>query len=249
MKLTALISGLFATVVAMLVSVSANATVPFTEDFTTTANWSISTNTADPLVAPTFNSSGGPDNSSYISRTAPTLNSSGAIVRSILFRAQDEYDSNNGSSNGQFEGNWIADGINRFSMFVRHSAPDPLSYFVRFATPSNSPAVSGEGFFSVQPNTWTKLSIDILTSNIKTSVADLDHQLTVEGPPAFFNSTFSNVGHIQVGVSLPANSGAAGPFVFDLDKASIGVVPEPATCLLTMAGAVFMMASRRRRAR
>jgi len=207
------------------------ATVPFIESFTSSAsNWADGPGTN--FVG--FVASGGPDGSSYVSTSATAFNlADDAAV--VLFRGQDEFN----SSAHAFEGNWITSGINKFSVYVRHDAPVSLQYFVRFATPSNFPGTAAEKTTSVNPNVWTQLTFDIVPSNINV-------ELFPEGPPSFYNSTFSNVGHIQVGYSVPVGFGAnSNSYTFGMDQVSIDV-PEPASWLLVIGAAAGTIWRRRR---
>jgi hypothetical protein len=153
-----------------------------------------------------------------------------------LFRAQDEFN----SSGHAFEGNWIVQNIGQFSALVRHNAPLPLSFFARFSGPGNFPGGTAVKFAPVLPNTWTELSFDIRPSN--------PEFVTYEGTS--FNTVFSNVGHIQLGLSVPAALAAnSTAFMFDIDKVSIArAIPEPSTLVaLLLAGAVRMPLGRSRR--
>lgn len=213
-------------------SYPAYATVPYTENFTSdAANWRDGAGAA----AATWVASGGPDGSSYIASTASAffLENGDPVV---VFRGQDGFD----SSADAFVGNWLGTGINRFSVWVRHDATVPLDFFVRFATPSNFPGTAADKMELIQPNTWTQLSYDIVASGV-------NNYLFPEGPPSFFSSTFSNVGNIQVGYSVPAGFGLVNQsFNFAIDQPSIQT-PEPASLFLlaSCAAGVFM---RRRRA-
>ena len=178
--------------VAGTLSQSAFATVPYTENFTSdAANWRDGAGAA----AATWVASGGPDGSSYITSTASAffLEDDDPVV---VFRGQDGFN----SSADAFVGNWITSGINQFSTWVRHDAPVSLDFFVRFATPGNFPGTAADKGVLIAPNTWTKLSYEIAPSHI-------NEYLFPEGPPSFYNSTFSNVGNIQVGYSVPAGFG------------------------------------------
>jgi hypothetical protein len=205
------------------------AVVPFTEDFTAgPSNWA--DNTALSLLTPV--GTGGPDGGAYASTGKAFSGLGGQSV--VLFRAQDEFN----SSNHAFEGNWVNQGVGRFSAVVRHNAPLPLSYFARFSGPGNFPGGTAVKFAPVAPNTWTQLSFDIR--------ADNPEFVTFEG--SNFDTVFSNVGHVQLGVSAPAALGTdATVFTFDIDKASIAmVVPEPST-LIAIVIAVTVLICRRRR--
>jgi hypothetical protein len=152
----------------------------------------------------------------------------------VLIRAQDEFN----SSGHAFEGNWIAQGVGRFSALVRHNAPLPLSYFARFSSPANFPGGTAVKFAPVPPNTWTQLNFDIR--------ADNPEFVTFEG--SSFNAVFSNIGHIQLGVNVPAalNENATA-FTFDIDKASIAAVPEPAGVVAGVMASIAIVGGRRQR--
>ena len=89
-------------------------------------------------------------------------------------------------------------------------------------------------FQPVLPNTWTEINIAIDPLNPQfISFENTD-----------FNSVFSNVGHMQFGVSTPAAlAGLDAEFNFDIDAVSI--VPAPAAWAVMMA--VVGVGRRRRR--
>jgi hypothetical protein len=206
------------------------ATVPYTENFTTdAANWRDGPGAA----SATWVASGGPDGSSYITTSASAyfLNDDDPVV---LFRGQDGFN----SSADAFVGNWISSGINQFSMWVRHDAPVSLDFFVRFAAAGNFPGTAADYETLIAPNTWTKISYEIDPSHI-------NEYLFPEGPPSFYTSTFSNLGNIQVGFSVPAGFGAVNQsFNFSLDQPSINT-PEPAIAILAMSFAAIPFLRRR----
>ena len=220
-------------VVAGTISQSAFAIVPYTENFTTdAANWRDGAGAA----AATWVASGGPDGSSYIASTASAffLDEGDPVV---VFRGQDGFN----SSADAFVGNWLGSGLNQFSTWVRHDAPVALDFFVRFATPGNFPGTAADKSALIAPNTWTKLSYEIAPAHI-------NEYLFPEGPPSFFGSTFSNVGNIQVGYSVPAGFGLINSsFNYALDQPSIQT-PEPASVLLAMSFAAIAFMRRRRTA-
>jgi hypothetical protein len=219
-------------IVAGALTQSAFATVPYTENFTSnTANWR--DGSSNPA---TFAASGGPDGSSHITSTASAffLDEGDPVV---VFRGQDGFD----SSADAFVGNWLGTGINQFSTWVWHNAPVPLDFFVRFATAGNSPATAADKMALIAPNTWTKLSYEIAPSHI-------NEYLFPEGPPSLFNSTFGNVGNIQVGYSVPAGFGLdTNSYTFALDQPSIQT-PEPTSLFLGMSFAAIAFMRRRRTA-
>jgi hypothetical protein len=196
-------------------------TVPFTENFTADpAGWRM----RDSVTPLTWQSSGGPDAGSYSSTTFNFQNSSVSTMSGpIMFRGHDAFD----ASGDAFVGNWLTGGVTSLSAFVRHDAGVPLTFFTRFATPANSPAVVGLSSSPVPSGVWTQFTIPIGFGN----------PYIYEGPPsqAFFNSVFGNIGNLQLGVMVPAElAGLNQVFNFDLDQVSI--VPEPAAGLLLLAG-------------
>ena len=116
------------------------------------------------------------------------------------------------SSDGNFAGDWIAEGIDTISFDVRHDYDQPLVFYARIATPQNFPAHVAIGFAPVPPGQWTTLTIDVTEGS---------PALINEAAPFFsYADTFSNVGNIQIGI--------------DVDS-----VPEPGwlgLCLVGMAG-------------
>lgn len=196
-----------------VIAADSYAVAPYTEDFATdTANW------ADTLSgALTFVPSGSVDSGSYVS-TVGSFSDPNAVGDSVvLFRGHDEF----GFSGGAFEGNWAADGIRTVTAQVRHSAPGPLSFFMRASGPGNFPGAVAIEFVPVLPDTWTEISFDVSPSSFQF--------VTYEG--SNWTSVFSNVGHVQFGVSISAAMSNGVPVTFDIDKITTGV-PEPsAICL------------------
>lgn len=205
-------------VACVALSAAQAVTVPFTEDFVgDSANWYDSAGTSPAGYV----SSGGPDGGSYASTTLNFVGLSEGDTP-VLFRAQDEF----GSSGGAFVGDWDTAGVTEFTFYVRHNADVPLNYFVRYATPINFPGANSVIFTPVQPETWTLISIPVP-----------DPFAVYEGPFGF-EDVFTDIGHLQPGVSVPAElAGVDESFTFDIDKVSI--VPEPASLLLVAAGALL----------
>ncbi|MCP4952172.1 MAG: PEP-CTERM sorting domain-containing protein [Proteobacteria bacterium] len=165
------------------------------------------------------------------------------LGQGVLFRGQDEFflPDQNGSSGGAFNGNWIADGVSQLSVDVRHNAPVPLSFFTRFSTPFNFPGATAVRFVPVMPNQWTTLSFNIAPN----PPFGAPNFVTFEG--STFEDVFSNIGHVQIGASTPDGFDEnPSVFTFDMDNASITVVPEPSGTLLAMAGGLLLMLRRRR---
>lgn len=191
-------------------------TFPFTESFSqNSANWF---NGA--AIAPVDWSLVGGVDGGFAATTFNFAQSSSAATP-VLFRAQDEFN----SSGNALVGDWVAGGVDELSLFVLHDAPSPLNYFVRFATPANFPGAASVFVIPVAPNSWTQLSLPLP-----------DAGMTFEGPFTF-NQVFSNIGHVQVGVSAQGVAGLDQAIHFGLDKVSI--VPEPATLMLLAGGALL----------
>jgi hypothetical protein len=208
----------------------ARATVPFTEDFASgVSNWGDGSG----VSLATFVANGGPDGSAFASSTATAFNFADDNPV-VVFRGQHAFN----SSSHAFEGDWLGSGINQFSAYVWHDAPVALDFFVRFATASNFPGTAADDGTQVSPHTWTKLSYDISPSN---------PFLFPEGPPSFFDATFTSVGNIQIGFSVPVGFGAdSNTYTFGLDQPSIASVPEPASWLLAISFATGLFLRHRR---
>lgn len=198
---------------------------PFTEGFDAdSSNWRESDSTTPLAWSPAGSFNGSPFASGTFNFVSNAADDTPAILR-----GHDSFD----SSDDAFVGNWVDAGVTEFTAFVRHDAPVPLNYFVRFASPANFPAAAGVSFIPVAPNTWTPITI---------SVAEGSPQLVFEGPFTH-SAVFSNIGNVQIGVSVPqALAGVDQGFTFDVDN--IGIAPSPSSlALLALAG----VAIRRRR--
>jgi len=201
-------------------------TVPFVEDFTSdVAGWHDAPGTS--LL--TWQSTGGPDGGSYASTTFNFQNSTD-IDTPALFRAQDEFN----SSGGAFEGDWRT-GVGGVSLYVRHDAPQPLQFFVRYADPANFP-----GFVSVvpdfvDPGVWTRIVIPI---------PDPD---AVDEGSVGFDAVYDNIGHVQVGIFVtPELALQDVTHTFDIDKVGISTVfnvPAVSTWGLIVMSVVLLSAA------
>ena len=110
--------------------------------------------------------------------------------------------------------------------------PVPVNVFARIAGPANFPGAAAVAFAPVLPDVWTFVSIPI---------AEGLPNIILEG--ASFDDVFSNVGHLQIGVSTPEGfDGDPTMYTYDLDNVSI--VPAPAALALLALGG---MVGRRRR--
>ena len=215
-------SGILRWALALALAAAAPAgalTVPFTEDFASSAsNWLNAT--SGPL---TFNAAGGPDGSSYVSTTAASINNPGTIQ----FRGNLSAN----ASGGAFAGNWVSGGVTLLSADVIHDAPTDLSFFFRI---SAGPAFVGVVPTPVQPNVWTHITLAIDPSN----------PLLIPEGPVSFNTVFSNVLNLQLGVAAPIGQEGI-PFTYGLDK--VAIAPEPTTAGLFAVGLLALGCARRQR--
>lgn len=216
-----------ATAGLFLVGSATAATVPYTEEFgSDAANWLNAS--FGPLD---WNAAGGPDGGSHVSTTFNFFNFS-APFSPAQFRGEDDF----GASGGNFEGNWISEGIDTFSVWVRHDAPFGLNWFARFADPSNFPGAVAVKFTPVAPHTWTEISVPIAPTN--------PEFVTFEGSD--FNTVFSDIGHLHIGVDVSDSlKNLDQDVVLDIDKPTI--TPEPAGVLSLLAGLCFVLSPCRRR--
>ena len=180
-------------------------TVPFIEEFEAgPSDWFDSAGLS-PL---NWSAAGGPDGGAH-ALTTFNLATLADGDTPALFRAQDEFD----SSGGAFEGDWISGGVAEFRAFVRHDAPFPQSFFVRFSSPINFPGAIAVQFVPVFSDTWTEIVIDI----------DPENPQLVSFEGSDFVTVFSNIGHVQVGITVGEGQGGFPvDITFDLDKVAIG---------------------------
>lgn len=199
---------------------SAAVSVPFTEDFgADAANWK---NSASGNL--TWSNTGGPDGGSYAS-ASQVFQGQAVSMGLTMFRGQDAFN----ASNDAFVGNWLTTGVGRLTAYVRQNTSQPLSFFARIATSLNFPGVTVQLPTVVQPSTWTKLDFDLSPSN---------PFVIPEGGPGTYEAVLGSVGNVQIGVGgLSGFTSDPTPYKFDLDKVSIGV-PEPASGVLLVLGAI-----------
>lgn len=212
---------------AMLASSASAVVIPFEEDFDAgPANWADNGGATANWFA-----SGGPDGGAFVS-AGLNFQSFSAGTSVVALRAQDEFN----SSNGAFEGDWVASGVREFSAFIRHDAPVALTPFVRFATAANFPGAVTVGLAPIAANTWTEVTISISPNN---------PLLILEGPTLTFDDVFANVGHVQLGAVAPDSLAGVDQIIqFDADKASI--IPAPgAAAAIGLAGLAGLRRRRR----
>jgi len=222
---------------AMLLNLPAAeaAIVPFTENFNDTdagANGWVD-NARDPATH--FNT-GGVDDSGFI-RTEFNFSdfTANPTFGASLVTARGE--ANDDASNDAFVGDWIAEGVNHFSGWVRHDAGQDLPFFVRFASSFNFPGAlaGGTEAFNVPSGQWTKLAVDISP--------DGGPWISFEGTD--FETVFSSVGNVQFGIDVPESFFEQDVTVaFDVDNPTI--MPEPGSLALLAAGGVLLAGRRRR---
>lgn len=146
----------------------------------------------------------------------------------VLFRAN----SAPLASGGKFFGDWVAGGVTEFAFDIRHNFDGNLSFYTRLAqTPF--PGATILSTTNVAKDTWTTVTFSINPSN--------PLFLSFEGSD--FNTVFSAISRVQIGVATPAAlAGANATVTFELDN--VRVVPTPASAL---ALGLIPLAGRRRR--
>ncbi|WP_425395348.1 PEP-CTERM sorting domain-containing protein [Aeoliella sp.] len=234
------------------VNVASAASIGFVEDFPTDHSYWLNSPGTGGSALVTHQASGGPDGSSYASGTYNFVNNEPGVGGSaIVFRGKEvvEGEPSTQASGGNLFGNWINDEISDISMMVRHDATDPitgaplaLNFFARLATPANHPAAVIIKPVPVIAGEWTELRFSVRRFH--------NPFLILEGPPTFqfYNSVFSDIGRVQLGVSVPDALGHVDQVVtFDIDK--VRMIPEPSTIALLGVGLVALGFVRQRRAR
>lgn len=199
--------------IAFVCSTAGATTVPFTESFSTdAAGWRDAPNAGPADWFPV----GGADGGGYIGETFSFANNVAGDTP-VLLRAHA------GASGDNFFGNWLADGVTEFRMSVRTHAPVPVNFFARFVSPAGFPGAVAVEFAPVVPGAWTEIVIPIDPTNPQ----------FISFETSDFNTIFSNIGRIQVGVQVPAAlAGNPNSFFFDVDE--VRIVPEPASVMLLL---------------
>lgn len=209
---------------------AAGVTNPYTENFEAGANgWTDIAGGALNEVA-----TGGVDGSAYVN-TAYSFNGSADGDLAVLFRGNAP---GQNASGGAFAGDWIAGGVTNLSFDIRHNGPAPLTFFARIATNTFGapfPAAVAVNFAPVFAGGFTTVSIDINPAN----------PAFVTFEESSFETIFSNVGFIQIGVLTPDGFGV-NPAEFDFDLDNVRIVPAPGA--FSVLAGLGLAATRRRRA-
>ncbi len=206
------------------------ATVPYTEHFTSNnALWEDTNNNPATWVA-----SGGPDDSAYLSTTFNYFGFTSPFGGGPVTHRATGAD---GASFGSFIGDWLSEGVDELSLWVRHDAPEDLAFFMRVAGPANFPGAVIASPVSVTSNTWTQLSFDINPAN---------PLCTPEGGTCA--SALATVFNLQFGTSAPVGlTDDNVDYNIDIDMVSIEPVPEPGTATLMMLGLMGLARAGRKR--
>lgn len=179
----------------------------FSETFSASAaNWRCS----DTITPLTWMSGGGPGGAgdAYASFTNASFVGAADGGLRVMVRGHDSYN----SSGDAFVGNWLTSGVAKFSIAVRHSIGTSVTFGVRFASAANFPGGVAETPVAVPPGEWATIVVPITSNN--------PGFVSFEG--SSFTGVFANIGNVQVSVYVPPGyGGQAGPFVVDVDDASI----------------------------
>jgi hypothetical protein len=206
--------GLAVLVALALPTAAGAATVPFTEEFTTSnSSWRGNPNSVGSLDG--WSATGGADGGGFVSEGFNFVGSVFGAQGPVIFRGPAS------ASGGAFAGNWIADAVREVSVYVRHDAPVAIDFFARFASPMGFPGAISAGTVSVAPGEWTRLTFAIDPASAQ--------WVSFEGSD--FAAVFASIGTVQIGATTPAALAGVDQLVhFDLDAVSI--VPEPASMAL-----------------
>ncbi len=209
--------------ITCLAACASGAINPFTEPFDAgPENWRDNSLINDVDWTP----AGGLDGSAFVS--ASTNVDSAAFGLALSHRGQASF----GSSNGAFVGNWIADGVAAIEFDFRHDAPVPLGAGARFASPFNFPGAAALSFVPAPSGVWTRVTIPVAPANVFLEGTD-------------YNSVFSNIGNVQLGIVVPESLAGTGTLV-TVDIDNVTIVPTPGVAApLAMGG--LLLAGRRRR--
>ncbi len=217
--------------------------VPYpVEDFSTnTSNWGTGATSSLSVPGRTDYAGVNGDGDWYITFTKTFTTSSASTV----FRNQDAFN----SSGDAFFGNYITANVTGMSFYVKHTNPNPTTFYARIATAGNFPAMTVPVPAAVPTDVWTKVTIPLTFADYTAPGSDWTFE-TFEDPepPAAdnYNQIFSNVQNIQI-LAEPetaASTGSPKLFAYAIDKFTL--VPEPASP--GQPGAAVPFLTRRRRA-
>ncbi len=204
-----------ATIVLSAGVASAGSVAPFTETFENGAsNW------LDGGFLPAGEvATGGVDNSAYITaQTGFEFAEEGGF--NVAYRGNTGFFPGTDASDGAFNGDWISSGVTNFSFDIRHDITAPVTVFARIAANTMGAPFPGAVAVAFQPvfaGQWTTVSFAI----------DPNNPAFVSFEGSDFESVFSNVGFIQIGIATP--DGLIGdPSVFSVDLDNVSIVPAPA---------------------
>ena len=210
------------------------ATLPFDEEFSAgDSGWRANNNQVGSLG---WSASGGADGGGYVSTSFNFVSSTAGAQGPVLFRGPAS------ASGGAFVGNWIAQGVAELSFYARTDATVPVNFFARFVWPVGFPGAIAVSFTPVSglpAGEWTKLTFAISASN--------PQFVSFEGSD--FNTVFSSVGTVQIGVAIPTSlAGVDQAIGFSVDDVAIrAAVPEPSAAALSGAAlGLAILAGRRR---
>lgn len=222
---------LFAVAVVSMTGTAFAVVGNFTETFNTNASGWLNGASG----APTYNSTGGVDDSGYISYSftgsTAASGSFGAPPLQILFRGNNSAN----ASGDAFVGNWLTADIESFSVSFIHNYSTDLTLYARFDAGAGAAAsLAPDALYTIAPNTWTTITFSIEDGN----------------PPFLsygagtFNTVFTNIQNLQLGLYLPAST-QINDLVVGIDNVTT-TVPEPTSALLVGLGLGLAAITRRR---
>ncbi|MCB9867919.1 MAG: PEP-CTERM sorting domain-containing protein [Phycisphaerales bacterium] len=205
-------------------SIAAATVVPFEESFDANASGWAKDSVGATLLD--WTATGGSDGGGFVSSVFNFQNSAENSTPAILRGVPS-------ASGGAFVGDWITDGVDNLSAYVKHDAGFPLTFFMRVA-PFGGPGAVGVVFAPVPSDTWTKINWGIFDGNSQT---------IYEGTT--FATAFSNVARVQIGVLTPAALAMQDVDVtFSADQ--VAVTPEPVSLGILGLGTLLVGVRRRR---
>lgn len=218
---------------ASLITAAATAgtTSPYTETFDAGANnW-----LGGDFLPPTEFATGGVGDSGYI-QAQTGFEFADPEGFNVVFRGNTGFFPGTDASGGAFNGDWISSGVTNLSFSVRHNITQPVTFFARIAADTMGAPFPGGVAIAFQPvvaGEWTTISIDI----------DPNNPAFVSFEGSTFESVFSNVGFIQIGIATPVSL-IGDPSLFEVGLDNVAIVPAPAGFAVLVPA---LLATRRRR--